>query len=102
MGGAVEGGGVEGEAVSKSPRTWSLVCHANCSDAIECGAREQKVHRTPAIHMQSLSELSPSYIHPPHTHTPTPSFFSGRRNRYMFINGHTLDGGYGASSMCRL
>lgn len=71
MGGAVEGGGVEGEAVSKSPRTWSLVCHANCSDAIECGAREQKVHRTPAIHMQSLSELSPSYIHPPHTHTPT-------------------------------
>lgn len=81
-------GGVEAgeQAALKSPRTWSLVCHANCGDAIECGHREQKVHRTPAILMQSLSGASPSYVHP----QPTLGLYSCRRNTYMFINGHTL------------
>lgn len=68
-------------SVLKSPRTWILVCHANCSDAIECGHREQKVHRTPGILMQSLSEPSLSSIHP-----PSPPF---AKEIYDVYNGHT-------------
>lgn len=63
-GGVGEGwGGMQSDL--KSQRTWIPVCHANCSHAIECGHREQKVHRTPGILMQSLSEPSPSALPPP-------------------------------------
>lgn len=86
--------GVGGPAL-KSPRTWSPVCHADCSDAIECGQREQKVHRTPAILMQSLSEASPSAVHPPHAHPSPNSALAEEIHRFFFffLNGHTLTEG---------
>lgn len=69
-GGQDSGGG---GAALKSPRTWSPVCHANCSNAIECRHREQKVHRTLGY---SYANSSSSAVHPPHSHPPSMDVFT--------------------------